>query len=58
MIFLLFSFRQQGDAYPDAGTGRCRQNDDPVQAEIRTVREHHSNRRIQRWNRHLQKRQI
>jgi len=54
----LFSFRQQGDANPDARARRCRQDDDPVQVEVGPVRKHNSDRRFQRRNRHLQKRQI
>lgn len=53
-----FSVRQQGDANPDAWPRRRRQDDHPLQAETRPVREHHSHRRLQRRNRHLQERQI
>ena len=54
----LKSVRQQGDADSHARPGRRREDDNPLQVETWTVREHNPHRGIQRRNRHLQKRQI
>ena len=50
--------RQQGDADPDAGAGRGGQDDHPLQAEARAVRQHDPHRRLQRGNSHLQEREV
>ena len=49
---------QQGDADPDAGAGRGGQDDHPLQAEARAVRQHYPHRRLQRGNSHLQEREV
>ena len=49
---------QQGDADPDAGAGRGGQDDHPLQAEARAVRQHDPHRRLQRGNSHLQEREV
>ena len=47
--------REQGDADPDAGSGRSGEDHDPVQVEAGAVGQHDTHGRLQRGDRHLQK---